>query len=672
MACAILLAVNPIPVFSVVPEPSPEPGANAENKAPVLRAYFEGNSLTDGMNPKGLAQLAEARGRKLVFGTQIGPGMSPKSLWEKDVFTTQPYGFVRKAMAEYPWDVLTLQPFNDKTAVEIEYCLKYIELARQKNPDIQVYIYEQWPRGGGGDFVAQWLATTKGVGLGDYSRETYESVYNGVCKAAAGKNPPLLIPVGEVLHLLNQKIQAGQVPGYDNIYKFYSPDGLHLNNTGWYLAACTFYACLFRESPVGLPVAKAYEPSSISMAPITPELAKIIQETVWETVTAHPHSGAVTDKAPVVATSCLPDAVEGRRYRVEVLAGLGRPPYRWKVVKGGLPGGIVLTEEGRLSGKAEKTGETTVTIAVEDSQGHTASKEIKLRVAANSIPEIVTTELPALSQGSNVAFTFKSKGGNGQSRWSISRDKLPPGLRLQPNGLLWGSPARQGEYAFTVKATDLDLDSPNSVSKEFRGTIGAPSGPVILAPETAENIKLDGDLGKPCWTNQKFTKVEKLVGGQDPDNEVSFAAIWRPYHLYVAVKVTDKHIFINEKEPWNGDSVEIFLDAANNREQVYNFDDRRIVVTPDGKMTVFGPKEQLACAARRIDGGYTIEIDLSQHNFGSPQSEVKADSVMGLDIANNDDDNGKGRRCRVVWQGTKNNETDPSKFGTVIFQPISK
>jgi len=43
----------------------------------------------------------------------------------------------------------------------------------------------------------------------------------------------------------------------------------------------------------------------------------------------------------------------------------------------------------------------------------------------------------------------------------------------------------------------------------------------------------------------------------------------------------DRHVKLDSLP--DGDSVEVFVDVLNNREQVYNFDDRRVVIAPAEK-----------------------------------------------------------------------------------------
>ncbi|HET9407983.1 MAG TPA: Ig domain-containing protein [Candidatus Sulfotelmatobacter sp.] len=52
-------------------------------------------------------------------------------------------------------------------------------------------------------------------------------------------------------------------------------------------------------------------------------------------------------------------------------------------------------------------------------------------------------------------FQFLARGNNTPPiEWRLEKGALPPGLKLETNGVLHGEPERPGEYRFTVSATD--------------------------------------------------------------------------------------------------------------------------------------------------------------------------------------------------------------------------
>jgi len=236
-----------------------------------------------------------------------------------DGFKEEPYGTWKKALTEYSWDIITLQPFDrhlhgknqsGEDFGDVPMITKFARLAYEKNPDVQIYIYARWPRvsiNGKGikfdkndydpskpvsgndlskidDYNARW--ESKYTGSWDLTNETrnyFETLLKEVRNETVFlKKPVLLVPVGHTFAELNKQMKEGKVPGWSNIYQFYK-DGIHLNEPGSYTVACVFFATLFKQSPEGLPT----EP----YGKISPDLAKIIQQTALKVVQEVPETG---------------------------------------------------------------------------------------------------------------------------------------------------------------------------------------------------------------------------------------------------------------------------------------------------------------------------------------------------------------------------------------------
>jgi hypothetical protein len=288
-ACAVIFATAPVYAGEEKP----------------LRVYFVGNSVTDTIRYELLTKLAASRGHTLTWGRDMIPGAPLSWLWEHpmDGFREEPFGLYPKALAEYPWDAISLQPFDrhiEGNDGDLTMAKNFIDLALKRSPDLQVYVYSRWPRKDKAkdgsltlDYRAKWLR--KYTGGWDGTEETiyyfeklvgeFREIYKGRAK------PMLLVPVGDVLLELDGRMRAGKVPGHSDIAQVYV-DGIHFNNVGSYVVGTTFYATLFRVDPRGLTA----EPYNEKLDPekdrwIDVKLAAAIQETVWEVVSRHPPSG---------------------------------------------------------------------------------------------------------------------------------------------------------------------------------------------------------------------------------------------------------------------------------------------------------------------------------------------------------------------------------------------
>ncbi len=126
-----------------------------------------------------------------------------------------------------------------------------------------------------------------------------------------------LIPHGDVLLALDKQMRAGRVPGIENI-GFFSRDGGHVRaGLPRYTLGATCFAVMFRRHPqaldwsiyndlenyrtenvVKLPGHKGsayvHQPDLGELLEITPERARVVNETIWEVVPQHPYTGMGT------------------------------------------------------------------------------------------------------------------------------------------------------------------------------------------------------------------------------------------------------------------------------------------------------------------------------------------------------------------------------------------
>lgn len=299
----------------------------AAEAAQSRRVYFIGNSVTDTVLYKPFAQSVQGMNDQITWGRQMIPGCPLFGLWRAAERTPAQCGFVDKhfggslqALRGFDWDAITLQPFdrllnnadpkNNDDQGDVLYAQKFIDLALQRSPEAQIYIYARWPRmlvkGKGiafdkdaykepdskktsdwssvDPFAARWQA--KYTGRWDASNETadYFETLTRILRTVNPriKHPVLMIPVGHVMFELDKLMQAREVPGYKGGYDLYK-DAIHLTQSGSYVVGCTFYATIYQKNPKGFPG----QPYGVTDA----KLMALTQEIVWKVVSAHPLSG---------------------------------------------------------------------------------------------------------------------------------------------------------------------------------------------------------------------------------------------------------------------------------------------------------------------------------------------------------------------------------------------
>ncbi len=84
---------------------------------------------------------------------------------------------------------------------------------------------------------------------------------------------------------------------------------------------------------------------------------------------------------PSVTTTSLPGGVVGDSYDVVLAAQGGTPPYLWSIASGPIPGGLLLSSTGELSGRPGAAGTSAVALRVTDARGASSTVSLDLTVA---------------------------------------------------------------------------------------------------------------------------------------------------------------------------------------------------------------------------------------------------------------------------------------------------
>lgn len=124
-----------------------------------------------------------------------------------------------------------------------------------------------------------------------------------------------------------------------------------------------------------------------------------------------------------------------------------------------------------------------------------------------------TSPLPTGVQGLAYSQAFTASGGAVPYQWSLSGGDLPPGVGLNADGSLAGTPTGSGTYNFSVKVTDIQGQSD---TKTFAITVNSASAAPIIrtaSPLVSGNVgatysvafTADGNNSPFTWTVAQAT-----------------------------------------------------------------------------------------------------------------------------------------------------------------------
>jgi hypothetical protein len=249
-----------------------------------------------------IARAAGLPGQKIIGTDYIG-GSKVIQHWN----IPDPDNKAKAALISGKVDVLILTPvYLPDDGIE-----KFAQLGLAHNPNIRVTVMEFWlpydvynpitydagykPRPGE-PLMPQPAAVNHNAATAEALRKMHQYYFrtmddqiNAVNKQL-GKQVVFVVPMGQAVIALREKIIAGQAPGLkDQDDLFQDPLG-HPKPPMQVLEAYCHYAVIYRKSPAGLPAPSALTAIGIPASDIGP-LNQLLQQLAWDAVTHHRLSG---------------------------------------------------------------------------------------------------------------------------------------------------------------------------------------------------------------------------------------------------------------------------------------------------------------------------------------------------------------------------------------------
>lgn len=188
-------------------------------------------------------------------------------------------------------DVLTLSPIY----LPDPGIANFVKLGLEHNPALRITAQEFWL-----PFDDQSLFETRAKGVAiDPDKKTiaelrqahagyFQSMDEHVreLNREAGREAVRVVPVGQAVLALREKILAGEVPGVAKQSELFTDALGHPREQIKMLAAYCHFAVIYGRSPVGMPV-----PKLLLKLPEPEKLNALLQQLAWTAVTSHPLSG---------------------------------------------------------------------------------------------------------------------------------------------------------------------------------------------------------------------------------------------------------------------------------------------------------------------------------------------------------------------------------------------
>jgi len=205
------------------------------------------------------------------------------------------------------------------------------------------------------------------------------------------------------------------------------------------------------------------------------------------------------DGVQIITTSPLPPAQQGNYYSIQLEAASCNNNFTWSVNDpADFPPGLTLYSGGPINGTPTTNGLFNFSIHVDDGSGHAADTNLSLTVAPMASPLVITNiSLPNGNVGVGYSAQLGATGGQSPYTWAPVSGNPPPGLLLNTNGLISGTPTTNGLFSFIVQTTDFN----STITNKVFGIIVNPKPVLSLANWLTNQFRMQLSGG----SNQNYT-----------------------------------------------------------------------------------------------------------------------------------------------------------------------
>ena len=285
--------------------------------------------------------------------------------------------------------------------------------------------------------------------------------------------------------------------------------------------------------------------------------------------------------------------------------------------------------------------------------------------SASAMPAPTTPlNLAAVPGASEVSLSWSPE--NGVASYNVKRSLTPGGpyttIASPTLAYYKDTTAINGTtYYYVVSAVNGGGESGNSneVSAEPN---------VAVAQYTATPPPIDGTSTSPVWDAAATYTYQHKNLGNSPDTG-TFKLLWDSNYLYVLATIMDGTPY-QSTSVWNGDSVEVYIDANDSKPTSYGANDFQYAFPWNGT-TITESKHNatqgVLFAQTNISGGYQMTMALP---WSTLQVASPADGYfIGFDTMVNDADPANTLIGKLAWWATTNNSwNDPALFGNAVLQ----
>ncbi|MEU6785614.1 endo-1,4-beta-xylanase [Nonomuraea angiospora] len=219
--------------------------------------------------------------------------------------------------------------------------------------------------------------------------------------------------------------------------------------------------------------------------------------------------------------------------------------------------------------------------------------------------------------------------------------------------------------ALIAPGTDVDVTVSDSAGASTSWTGKVTTAPAVKLTSAAHRTPvLDGAVDR-VWSAAPEIRTATWIQGTSGAT-AKVRSLWSGSTLYVLAQVADPMLSEESPNPWEQDSVEIFVDPGNGKTKGYEDDDGQYRISFSGRITVGGTfdaggvKDHVKAVTRTVPGGYVVEAAIEL-----PTITLAPGTLLGFDAQVNDA-SGTARTSAVTWNdATGRSYLDTSHWGVL-------
>lgn len=311
-----------------------------------------------------------------------------------------------------------------------------------------------------------------------------------------------------------------------------------------------------------------------------------------------------------------------------------------------------------------------ITLTVTDDEGNTSSDIVLITVLNNYLPVAMAGEDQTVVDMDGDGFESVTLDGSGSS----DSDGTLVSYSWSENGIeIASTPSPTLDFSVGVHPLLLTVTDNDGGTGSDAVVVRVNNNLPVSAPAiyfTESPVTIDTSI-EPEWYNTPEMVIDNVtVGVRTVDFFAQWKALYDNTNLYLLVEVNDLSIINDSGDEWyKDDCVEVFIDGDNSSGASYDgINDFQFGFRWNDSAVKLGNNSVSNTAGidflmYTTDMGYNLEASIPWSTLGVTAANI---SVIGFDVAVDDDDNGGDRECALASIFTADNAWhNPSVLGDV-------